>query len=495
MNDKTKVLSLYDFASKQAYIYRTSKIKEISGASALLSGMYRKFVNVLKKNNIILEYDVAKTFSVNDFDNNSTIDGEVLYDGGGNLMVLWKSFEIYKEANKTLSAYLLENAPGVSLIAAYVEYRGVFDDRKDSDGRIIEEGDRTRLYRENTRRKNRFPAYELPAVSPFTQVDPMTFLPVTYKRSAGTRNSVYPAAECSLSSDRYYKARAYENRGDDLNELEEGMLAVIYIDGNSMGKKLIKVKSDDYDTGVKNLRDFSKQVNNNYIVEPVQRIRKAGFAFRQVIGGGDEITLICRAEDAFEIMELYFSVLREEKITFINDKESFDCTSCAGISVFHAKSPFNVAYDIAEACCEFAKKKAHEKDGNYLCFYFCHSGITNAFYVLHKNEQIHASGKPYRIIGNESVENEDSCYSDRDIRILQKKLCVAGRANVKALGSAAQESLIKYQFEVKRVNAYLKDDQNKFDGTEKEMRIVYDMAEFFDLWFAKEEQHVEETDH
>ena len=66
---------------------------------------------------------------------------------------------------------------------------------------------------------------------------------------------------------------------------------------------------------------------------------------------------------------------------------------------------------------------------------------------------------------------------------------------MKALGSAAQESLVRYQYEVRRVNGYLKDDKNKFDGSEKEMKIVYDMAEFFDLWFAKEEeQHAKEID-
>ena len=495
MNEnETKVLALYDFASKQAYIYKTSKIKEISGASALLGGMYEKFVYVLDQNGIHLKYEVEDDgnnkdakFSLEGFDQNTSIDGEVLYDGGGNLMVLWKSFEIYKKANQILSVYLLKNAPGVSLIASCVEYSGVFDDRKEKDGSITK-GDRTRLYEENSRRKSRFPAYDLPEVFPLTQVDPMTFLPVTYKRNARTRDSVYPAADCSLSSDLYYKAKEYQNafhdREDALDKLDEGMLAVIYIDGNSMGKKLIAVKSDDYDIGVKNLRNFSRQVNDNFVVEPVRKIKEAGYVFRQVIGGGDEITLICKAEDALNIMELYFSVLQEKMIKI--GEESFDCTSGAGISVFHAKSPFNVAYDIAEACCEFAKKKAHKNDGNYFCFYYCHSGITNVFDVLHKNEQEHASGKPYAFIGN-AEEVDVDCYSDSDIRALQKKLIAAGRANVKALGSAAQESSIRYQYEVKRVNGYLKDKEDRFDGSEDEMRIVYDMAEFYDLWFAKEE--------
>ena len=69
-----------------------------------------------------------------------------------------------------------------------------------------------------------------------------------------------------------------------------------------------------------------------------------------------------------------------------------------------------------------------------------------------------------------------------------KMLNAAGRSNVKALGNAAQRGLIDYQLEVQRVNAYLKKGDFKFKGDEKEMRFVYDISEFYDLWFAKEEK-------
>ncbi len=440
-----KVLALYDFASKQEYIYRTSKIKEISGASALLEGMYRTFA---QKTGICYDLD-------SQFDENNINIGEVLYDGGGNLMVLWNSFNDYKEANKDFSKYLLEKAPGLTLITSFVECSGNF------------ENDRKKLYEKNRERKNRFPAYDMPAVMPFTQIDSTTFSPVTYKRSKGDSNSVYPAFECSLSSDRYAKAK--ECGKDDMPE--DRMLAVIYIDGNSMGKKLIACKDENYKTGVDKLRAFSKQVRENYVDSPC-RIIESKFKVRRVIGGGDEITLICQAEDAYKIMSLYFDLLKACKLDLSG--QEFDCTSCAGIAVFHEKSPFNVAYNIAEASCEQAKKKAHEKDGNYFSFYFCHSGITNEFDILHEREQGHASGKPYS-------------YDTDTVRIgeIQKRLIAAGRSNVKTLHDAAQQSLQKYKFEVERINAYLKKDDPKFEGTEEEMRMVYDMAEFYDLWFKE----------
>ena len=70
--------------------------------------------------------------------------------------------------------------------------------------------------------------------------------------------------------------------------------------------------------------------------------------------------------------------------------------------------------------------------------------------------------------------------------ILQK----AGRSNVKALGETAQLGLADYLFEAERVNSYLKGKEAlKTDKTsaESEMKIIYDMSEFYDLWFGKEE--------
>ena len=463
------VLALYDFASKQEFIYRTSKIKEISGASTLLSEIYAKFPLILNPQ-VALNYDLTVPFSVDLFDAGAA-DGEVLYDGGGNLLVLWKSCEVYLKANQIISAYLLKNVPGLTMIACSVPYTGLFDDETDTEGNIRKKGDRTLLYERNMLRKNRYPAFDMPSVTPFTQIDPITFLPVVYKRNKNAPGSVYPAFDCSLSADRYAKAAKYKPE-NDLEDANEGLLAVIYIDGNAMGAKLIACRSQDYNEGVAKLRDFSKQVNDYYVEYPIQRIREAKFPFRKVIGGGDEITLICRGEDAFRIMQLYFSVLAEHRIV-LSDYSSIECTSCAGIAIFHAKSPFDIAYGLAEAACESAKKKAHINGGNYFSFYYAHGGVTDTFERLHLKEQAHVSGKHYGL----SDIGEMKAYA--------VKLFSTGRSNVKALGDAAQRGHVFYEYETRRVNAYL-GDLSAFNGTEEEMRLVYDMSEFYDLWFERE---------
>lgn len=472
-------LALYDFASKQKYIYRTPKIKEISGASALLDGMYGKFIEELGKNGIVVKEtkrNSTEFFSIRAFDG-SADDGEVLYEGGGNLMVLYKSKEKYNAANEIMSKFVLENYPGLTMIVGGTEYTGDYN------------ADKKELYTENRKRKNNFAVTDITGVTPFTQIDPMTFGPVV--RKTGEYGSLL-----SLSGDRVSKLKAfkaYDLRNNRTGKLDEnnGLLAVIYIDGNSMGKKLQDLTNklptpakgeSNYDDGVKIQREFSANTHKIFIENPMDSIMDTKCPFRQVIGGGDEINIICKAEDSLKIVMAYFAGLNDKNI---NTK---GYTACAGIAVFHAGSPFTVAYDIAEECCENAKKTAKDKDpenpDNYFDFYYCHGGITADFETLRKDQSVTA--RPYRI---DDVIAEVDSYAEL--------LRASGRSNVKDLGAAVQQGAARYKFETVRINSHLdkkkiSGNRTEFDGSEKEMKIVYDMSEFYDLWFAKKEDNKDE---
>ena len=474
-----KVLALYEFASKQKFIYKTSKIKEISGASKLLSNLFDEFIKLA--NNII--YDTETEFDINKF----TADGQVLYDGGGSLMILFQSTDKYLGFNRIVSKYLLENVPTLRLIACCVSFTGDF------------KLDRCELYRKNRINKNLHPSYDLTAVTPMTQIDPMTFLPVVKKEVFNTSVETNEKTELSLSADRACKQDAYKDHVDtgefDLENLD-GLAAVIYIDGNSMGKKLMKCADSDYNKGVKKLRGFSENVNRVFVANPLKNMKEiVGSSetkgFRQVIGGGDEITIICDARIALRLVEVYFDELNASNDRLPEDEKNY---ACAGIAVFHAKAPFTVAYEIAEAACESAKKCAHEKNGNYLDFYYCHAGITTDFETLRKREQ-RVTARPYSYEGAIKKFKE---YAP----LLQQ----AGRSNVKALGEAAQIGKSEYLFEAERVNSYLEkesflitddsktENKDKKTPLETEMSIIYDMSEFYDLWFGKESAYDAKAD-
>ena len=89
--------------------------------------------------------------------NSSDLDGEIVYEGGGNLCVIYKNEEIYKKVNKALSKRVLSESFGISVIASCTQVTGNFVK------------DREKLYKENAFQKN-LGAYYTPCnVLPFTQ--------------------------------------------------------------------------------------------------------------------------------------------------------------------------------------------------------------------------------------------------------------------------------------------------------------------------------------
>ena len=518
------VLALYDFASKQDFIYRTSKIKEISGASELLAGMYRELVGVVNAKKVddrtLLYFDESMkglaSFSMEGFSSNDEIIGQVVYDGGGNLMVLYRSKTYYVEANKIMSAYLLENIPGLQMICSYTELTC------DEAGDPIFSKTTAQLYLAHGRRKNLFPSTIPWEVTPMTQIDPQTFLPVTKKISGDDE-------QLSLSADRALKRLRYQqtHQNDASPDEFSSLAAVVYIDGNALGARVKAcMQKTSFDKGVADLRELSNNINRVYLEKPEQLLRahlQTGanhLSFRKILGAGDEITFICDASIALQLVSLYFRALEEANRNIEEDKRFY---SCAGIAVAHAKTPFHKVYALAEAACESAKTLSRGKNGNYFDFYYCHVGVTNDFETFRKREQS-MTARPYSVADFHGI-----------IDSLVPKLLAAGRSNVKALVEAAQASITNYRFEVRRINAYITEkcasyaknpngqlnlyaltglDKAAFrsDETEKaaaalaqalcfldgedadmeaQMKQIYDLSEFFDLWFATEQQYLD----
>ena len=175
------VTALYDCRSKQEYIYRTNRIREISGGSELLANVYGMFFRAAEKKGLRINSDwrSGAEFSVRSFAE-SGFDGEVIYEGGGNLFIMYKSRETYIRANRIFSRMLLEKTYTISVIASCVDTTDNFKE------------DRTRLYKENSRIKSTdwisVPCNTLP----ITQVDRDTFMPIVKKED----NCSLPGRAC-----------------------------------------------------------------------------------------------------------------------------------------------------------------------------------------------------------------------------------------------------------------------------------------------------------
>ena len=481
MDNKGYVLALYDFRSKQEYIYRTNKIMEISGASELLKGAYDEFIKTAD-----ITDNKDSDFAMRNFDNNaacSHFSGEVIYNGGGNLMVLYKNHDEYIKANKAISKYIREKLFTANIIVCYVPYTGNFAE------------DRRNLYKANTLKKNTGNVTIPYSVFPFTQVDRETFMPITNK---DTQNKESHTTESELKQSKfeeiYKKERANNSQKSELylddittEKGRESLLAIIYIDGNAMGERLKKATSDEngneltgYDESIKTIRKFSTDTNRDFVDNTISAIekflqnwqskhpeKKHMGKYRRVIAGGDEITIICNARLAKDIVLRYFDTL---------DSENSGNYACAGIALFHSHAPFADIYEIAEQCCEIGKKASRSVEGskvNYIDFHFCRSAVTNDAETIREKQEKDLTKRPYKM-----SDFKDFCE-------FAEKLSVIGRSNIKNLASSLIRGRSYFLLDAERVKSRFPDVIPLFNESDAD-KLIFDVAQVYDLWFVKD---------
>jgi len=479
------VLAIYDFRSKQEYIYRTNKIREISGASRLLEDIYKQMIERLNKvwdktSEKVLFYDNDDNYILyNEFMENNEYLGQVLYKGGGNLMMLYRNKETYLKANRIISRMVIEKSHTLQLIAACV----------DVDESLSFNELRSKLYEKLAKNKRSLVSFSPCNVTPFTQID------ITSHQAISVKKSIKGEGEVEFTREAYLKREAFLQSSDpsdkstkELDDAitekgEESLLAVIYIDGNDIGNELMNALSGSdksFDSGVLALREFAKNIHQTYVTEPInefnswlnanrvylEKTLKSKWYYRRVIGGGDEITIICNARLALKLVQLYFDALGRQK----------SYSACAGISIFHSHAPFTAAYEIAEECCENAKEFAKKSTPSASCldFFFCRSGLTNDLEGLRSKEDGHVTGLPYNV--GEFLSNIQS----KIIPVFN----AIGRSNAKALNAAILKGDNYYMLEVDRINAYCGRTVIPRKDAAELKNLIFDASCVYDIWFA-----------
>ena len=105
------------------------------------------------------------------------------------------------------------------------------------------------------------------------------------------------------------------------------------------------------------IRDRSKTIANVYedsfyrMVSAIETISgKNPLPIRCLIMDGDDLTFICGARFALPAVVFFMRQLME-----LADS-TLSVTACAGIAFVRSHFPFRIAYQIAEECCDNAKK-------------------------------------------------------------------------------------------------------------------------------------------
>jgi len=563
---------MYDIRGKQEFIYKSSKLKEIVGASLIIRDLFEDYLydaaktcrdEMNKKSKVKEEYkdkdaifrydpneDKLKKFSFRDFEdrmNGNQYIGEIVYDGGGNFLLLYKNKEAMKNTTEIFTKKILKEIGTLKVVATYIG--NIREDNYHSDD-SKDPGDYERLYQKHRFRESTA-LYTQPYGSlPIVQTSPVSSMPLTYMYdhapkdiSASEKSYFKCSTETNAKLKKYWEEA--KDHGDEMGETildnivaetkgEDSMLAIFYIDGNAMGAKVqacLKGKKN-YDDCVNLLREFSKKIQKTFIDDRKKDMLKEDkdkkhYRSRILIGAGDEMTIICRADESYEIIKEYLS------------KIPSPYSSCAGAAIFHSHTPFSDAYRIAEQCCEDTCKNYMKENeltlANLMDFEYCQGGIGFKLSDIRKENGDDDNSRPWlvesNVVGNvrsldEPMENEEippweegkaeeernnneKISNLKDLLSLQKvekfhtKLSFLGRSNIKGLAIPVSLSESALRTELRRIIAHMSKDKKESMGFKSDIesveyfinnkKLLKDLVRMYDTGYGKAKKEEEEN--
>ena len=572
MAEKDYVLCMYDIRGKQEFIYKSSKLKEIVGASLIIRDLFKDYLydaakvyrdcinEEFKGSDAVFRYDLnedkLKKFSFKEFEermNGNQYIGEIVYDGGGNFLMLYKNEEAMKKTTEIFTKKILKEIGTLKVVATYIG--NIREDNYHSDD-SKNPGDYERLYQRHRFCESTALCTQPYGSLPIVQTSPVSSMPLTYMYDHAPKDiSASGKSYFKCSTETNAKLKKYweevKDHGDEMGETildnivaetkgEDSMLAIFYIDGNAMGAKVQACLNGkkNYDDCVNLLRDFSKKIQKTFIddrkkdmlkEDEKQSSDKKHFRSRILIGAGDEMTIICRADESYEIIKEYLS------------KIPSPYSSCAGAAIFHSHTPFSDAYRIAEQCCEDTCKNYMKENGltlaNLMDFEYCQGGIGFKLSDIRKENGDDDNSRPWLVESNieektsyhykpvknknlppwekgkatEEADNkkiieklkEDKLLTLRDVEDFHTKLSFLGRSNIKGLAIPVSLSETALRTELRRIIAHMSKDKKESIGFRSDIesveyfinnkKLLKDLVRMYDTGYGKAKEEEEEN--
>ncbi len=377
--DMTKYLYGAAVQGIQGFIFQTNKLREIVGASELVEEICTsKFKEIV--GNGYAEYDEASGY------------GAVLHAAGNIKYIFDKEADCAKVVRE-FSKAIYEFAPGVTVSQAVVKMEEKFKKFEDA---VNELEKRLRTQRNKTMRSS---TLGLMGIERSRQ----TGLPVTFVKpetrfgkkeelhlDEGTKAKLYadPSGERLKTTKKLCEKAfgiSFKDHDDriaynieDITEKND-WVAIIHADGNGLGQVVQKVGVDP-----SRFKDFSEKLDaatTKSAIEAYNYVKKEHnlkddelIPIRPIVLGGDDLTVICRADLALDFVTTFISQFEKNTREMLKDdngepllKNVFEnetdkrLTACAGIAYIKSSFPFYYGYNLAETLCSLAKKDAKDK--------------------------------------------------------------------------------------------------------------------------------------
>jgi len=433
-------LVIVDTTQIQPYIFGSNRLQENIGGSFLVAQATGEWaLACVPAPNNVVDAASGELNKATILEPGSNLAAEVIYAGGGNVVVLCKGSEEAGKFERDLSVKVLEEAPNLQLVIV----RNPF-----SPGQSLSEVLQTTFEKLGTAKQQRRQSSPTWGLSVTQMCRSTTFPAVGIVKIA--ENDEYPAsAEIHAKIEVVEKANNRLNdylgmKGDpyylfpyDFDNLgrtkgEESHIAVVHADGNGMGKQIQEIgyryKTDNkgYIHALRQFSDRIKQASKealtttlhaltsrlktdetkkdairhrnafgDLVSEIVLTVRKDTgskpryyLPFRPIVFGGDDVTFVCDGRIALSLAIIYLNAFERASEKIFGEK----LTSCAGIAIVKSHYPFAQAYELAEELIKKAKayqqveKKMEGHAGSYLDWHFALTGLSGDIEFIRKRE-------------------------------------------------------------------------------------------------------------
>jgi hypothetical protein len=423
-------VTVLDTTGIQPYIFGSNRLRENIGGSYLVSQATDNWVrDALNQLKAWIQQEVY-AFDPKQNQPEATprieieedrLAAELVYAGGGNTVLLFSEKQYAVRFTQILSKRILEEAPGINLVAVHREFDWEYESLYD----VIQKLMKTEL---DAKKRSRIPSAPLLGLSvtascrstqlvavgmsqKFEDEDDEPYLisrEIDLKRRAVNSanqelNNLFLSAETSAN---YEFPRRIDYMGR--SEGDSSYVAIVHADGNGMGKRFQAFGKDrgnrDYVIAMRQLSHSVNQAGINALktvvdtlvksiavdrdgkkrVKGLFEIKENYLPFRPLVYGGDDVTFVCDGRLGLELAAIYLAELENQPIA-----DSKTLNACAGICVVKNHYPFARAYQLSEDLCRNAKRfvKAEDKgDFSALDWHLAASGLSGSISEIRDRE-------------------------------------------------------------------------------------------------------------
>ena len=390
------VLTVVDTQGIQRYIFGTNKLAQNVGASYLVKQATQQWVveALPSSNNIISDLRLNDSRRIED----GTLDAEVVYFGGGNAVILFKSMELARDFARKLPRRALIEAPGLNIVLAHSRPFAWESEPLGGKNGVVAATMKTLARRKHDR------ALDAPLLGlSVTATGAFSGLPATTQLNdeqliaseAEAKMEVADAAHRLLTQsfdwDEYAVLKELDHLGR--SEGERSFVAIVHVDVNGMGQKVEKIRDHfpqasqnrDYVLAMRSFSDSMKEASNYALSKVISVLKRHVqdsdegqpvivsnpdnglhvplswdnnqkqyfLPIRPIIYGGDDVTFITDGRLGLSLSALYLKALTTQSLR--GPDGHWPITARAGVTIAKTHFPFARAYSLTEELAASAK--------------------------------------------------------------------------------------------------------------------------------------------